>query len=220
MCPASATRSHPLIDERPRPQVVGAPLAAGLLRLDGTAALRGWQWLFLLEGLPTIALGAAMPCLLPRRPISARFLDTDEAHAVQHEVDACRAQHAQHDPPTSRLLLDAVTNAQIYVIGTVKFAKDVVAYGCMFWAPMLIKHMLHRHSEAGGGATCAAFEGPEEGAPETGHLEVLLTGIPYTLAAAASIAVSWHSQVRPTCCCPTRAPWPSETLDMITGSIC
>ena len=37
--------------------VVGAPLAAGLLALDGLFGLNGWQWLFLAEGLPTVAFG-------------------------------------------------------------------------------------------------------------------------------------------------------------------
>lgn len=188
-----------------RVQVVGAPLAAALLHLDGVGGLRGWQWLFIAEGLPTIVLGIAMPCLLPGRPAAARWLDQDEANAVQHEVDVCRAKNAVADPPISRLLVDAFSNSQIYVIGVVKFTKDAVTYGCMFWAPLLIRDMLHRHGE--GADTCETFAGPEEGEPETGYLEVLLTGIPYTLAAMTSICVSWHSQVRPrplglasTCC--------------------
>jgi ACS family tartrate transporter-like MFS transporter len=40
--------------------VVAAPVAAGLLLLDGVAGLRGWQWLFLLEGLPALLLGCAL----------------------------------------------------------------------------------------------------------------------------------------------------------------
>ncbi|WIA15939.1 hypothetical protein OEZ85_012682 [Tetradesmus obliquus] len=41
-------------------QVVAAPVAAGLLLLDGVGGLRGWQWLFLLEGLPALLLGCAL----------------------------------------------------------------------------------------------------------------------------------------------------------------
>jgi MFS family permease len=43
-------------------QVVAAPVAAGLLLLDGVGGLRGWQWLFLLEGLPALLLGCAIRC--------------------------------------------------------------------------------------------------------------------------------------------------------------
>ena len=38
-------------------QVIGAPLAAGLLSLDGVGGLDGWQWLFLAEGIPTLIFG-------------------------------------------------------------------------------------------------------------------------------------------------------------------
>lgn len=41
-------------------QVLGGPLAAALLLLDGTWGLHGWQWLFLCEGLPTIAFGVIL----------------------------------------------------------------------------------------------------------------------------------------------------------------
>ena len=41
-------------------QVLGGPLAAALLLLDGTLGLHGWQWLFLCEGLPTIAFGVIL----------------------------------------------------------------------------------------------------------------------------------------------------------------
>jgi MFS family permease len=40
--------------------VIAAPIAAGLLLLDGQAGLRGWQWLFLLEGLPALLLGCCL----------------------------------------------------------------------------------------------------------------------------------------------------------------
>ena len=38
-------------------QVISGPIASGILLADGAAGLKGWQWLFLLEGLPTILLG-------------------------------------------------------------------------------------------------------------------------------------------------------------------
>ncbi len=59
------------------------PLAAGLLQLNGLAGLRGWQWLFLLEGLPSIALAVAMWRLLPASPRQATMLtDQERAYLV------------------------------------------------------------------------------------------------------------------------------------------
>ena len=69
--------------------IVGGVLSAWLLGLDGVAGLRGWQWLFLLEGLPTVLLGVAMFWLLPDAPASARWLSEDErswlAQKLAHE---------------------------------------------------------------------------------------------------------------------------------------
>ena len=58
--------------------IVGGILSGWLLGLDGTAGLRGWQWLFLVEGVPTVVLGAAMFWLLPDAPATARWLSDDE----------------------------------------------------------------------------------------------------------------------------------------------
>ena len=45
--------------------VIGAPMSGALLALDGWLGLAGWQWLFLLEGLPAIAFGVAVPSCCP-----------------------------------------------------------------------------------------------------------------------------------------------------------
>jgi ACS family tartrate transporter-like MFS transporter len=58
--------------------VVGGPIAACLLSMDGVAHLHGWQWLFLLEGVPAVALGAALWLALAKDPGSASFLAQDE----------------------------------------------------------------------------------------------------------------------------------------------
>ena len=58
--------------------VLGGPIAAGLLSLDGLVGLHGWQWLFLLEGVPAIALGIAIWCALAHSPDQAMFLAPEE----------------------------------------------------------------------------------------------------------------------------------------------
>ena len=68
--------------------IVGGVLSTFLLGLDGLAGLRGWQWLFLVEGLPTVALGIAMFWLLPDSPASARWLTEDERAWIHRELAA------------------------------------------------------------------------------------------------------------------------------------
>merc|ERR1711904_45618 len=58
--------------------VVGAPIAAEFLALDGMCGLRGWQWLFLGEGLPTILIALATPLVLPCNHQSAPWLALQE----------------------------------------------------------------------------------------------------------------------------------------------
>src|SRR2546428_11249134 len=62
--------------------IVGGPISGALLSLDGAAGLAGWQWLFLLEGLPAIVLGGVVLIALPERPADATWLAADERGAL------------------------------------------------------------------------------------------------------------------------------------------
>ena len=65
--------------------IVGGALSGWLLGLDGFAGLRGWQWLFLVEGIPSILLGLAMLWLLPDGPATAHWLADDEIGELPRE---------------------------------------------------------------------------------------------------------------------------------------
>ena len=60
--------------------VAGGPLSGGLLELDGVAGLDGWQWLFLCEGLPAVALGFVTLRFLDDRPARGRLAGAGRAH--------------------------------------------------------------------------------------------------------------------------------------------
>lgn len=70
--------------------LAGGPLAAGIMSLEGAAGLRGWQWLFLLEGVPPLLLAAVLPHLLPSGPLTARFLQPAEQRWLWREVSGGR----------------------------------------------------------------------------------------------------------------------------------
>ena len=71
--------------------LVGSPLSMWLLGMDGLWGLRGWQWLFVLEGLPAVILGAAILLALPNTPMAARWLTDGEKSALQDALDKERA---------------------------------------------------------------------------------------------------------------------------------
>jgi MFS family permease len=72
---------------QPLAQVVGAPLAAGLLLTDGALGLHGWQWLFLVEGVPTILAGLWIWLTLAPTPEKAKFLAPAERAWVARRVE-------------------------------------------------------------------------------------------------------------------------------------
>src|SRR6476620_11840583 len=58
--------------------IVGGPVSGALWRLGGVAGLAGWQWLFVVEGLPAVVLGVLVLKVLPEQPSDARWLTTEE----------------------------------------------------------------------------------------------------------------------------------------------
>src|SRR5690349_9506629 len=57
---------------------LGAPLSTAILQMDGLAGLKGWQWLFLIEGVPTVLFGLVFLLIMPDRPCDARWLGAAE----------------------------------------------------------------------------------------------------------------------------------------------
>lgn len=78
--------------------VLSAPLAAGLLQLNGRGGLAGWQWLFLLEGCATVAVGVAAAMLLPAGPHAAHYLTPVERRWLLARLESQRQQQQQLQP--------------------------------------------------------------------------------------------------------------------------
>src|SRR5215510_9479010 len=78
--------------------VIGGPLSGGLLKMNGIGGLAGWQWLFLIEGLPAVILGFVTLAYLPDGPKTARWLTRDEQSWIESRLEAEReqARHQQH----------------------------------------------------------------------------------------------------------------------------
>ena len=77
--------------------VIGGPLAGYLLDMDGIGCLRGWQWLFLIEGLPAVILGVVVFFYLTDRPDQAHWLEPQErawlSNAIAAEQTHARERH-------------------------------------------------------------------------------------------------------------------------------
>src|SRR2546430_11914513 len=66
--------------------VIGGPLSGVLLTLNGVSGLAGWQWLFLVEGLPAVLLGLIVLFYLTDRPEAAHWLSPAERHWLVSEI--------------------------------------------------------------------------------------------------------------------------------------
>jgi ACS family tartrate transporter-like MFS transporter len=148
--------------------VIGGPLSGALLGLDGRLGLRGWQWLFLLEGVPSVLVGIAVFRLLPERPRDARWLPADERDWLERQV---ALEGAGRPVPHGESLRRTMRNPLVWCLGLAYFLLLVALYGFALWLPQLVK-------------ASGSF----------GNFEVgVITAIPYAVAAVAMVAVGLRS---------------------------
>jgi len=122
----------------PLSQVLGAPLGGALLGLTGIGHLSGWQWLFLVEGLPPVMLGFAALAYLTDRPEDARWLSTQQRDWVSIRMQQEREQTvAAHLSP-----LRALGHPLLWVLIFPYFALCTIGYGATFWTPLLVRDAL------------------------------------------------------------------------------
>jgi ACS family tartrate transporter-like MFS transporter len=151
----------------PLATVIGAPLSGVLLGLDGVHGLKGWQWLFVIEGVPAVLLGLAALMVLDDGPATAKWLSAPERKALGTALAADeRAARSQGYSG----LFEAITRPHIFALALLYFLIVIGLYGIGFWMPQLIQSF---------------------GLP---NLTVgLLTAIPYLVASVAMVLCGWHS---------------------------
>jgi MFS family permease len=120
----------------PLATVIGAPLSGLLLQsMQGVAGLANWQWLFILEALPSIGLGIVALFVLTDRPKDAHWLTGAERHALQAELDREAAARVAARNPTA---LGALRDPRVIVLALAYFGIVTALYGLGFWMPQMI----------------------------------------------------------------------------------
>ena len=119
--------------------IISGPLGGALLSLNGALGLAGWQWLFLVEGLPTIALGALVLVVLPDAPGQSSWLNAAERTWLTDRLANDAAQSHRPDATVWQALSDRRVWTLSALLGLTLFA----GYGYTFWAPAIVRETLH-----------------------------------------------------------------------------
>jgi MFS family permease len=157
--------------------VVGGPVSGALLTLTGAGGLAGWQWLFLLEGIPAVLLGIVVLMYLPNGPEDAKWLTEEERAIVIARLPPPRAElrrTGKADPTTvggHGTVREALASGRVWLFSLTYFCIVSALYGITFWMPTILQGL------SGSGDVIVG----------------LLSALPYVVAAIGMVLVGRHS---------------------------
>jgi MFS transporter, ACS family, tartrate transporter len=114
--------------------VIGAPLSGSLLNLHRMAGLSGWQWMFLLEGIPALLLAVAAFFYLPEKPESASWLTRDEKSWLRQSTGEPE-WGAAIAPSQNTVSWVWIAAPMLWALAFIDFALNTCTYGVSLWLP-------------------------------------------------------------------------------------
>jgi ACS family tartrate transporter-like MFS transporter len=147
--------------------VVGSLISGPILLMDGMGGLQGWQWLFVLQAVPTIALGLVFWLTLPNGPAEARWLPPAEKEWLVHQLARERSTREQVQRFSVRT---ALSSRVVWLAGLAGAGINGAAYGLILFLPQMI-HAL-------GVST---------------HMAPLVNAVPFVVVSAVMMAWAAHS---------------------------
>ena len=148
--------------------IIGAPLSEALLTLDGWLDLRGWQWLFLVEGAPAVIFGIVTLFYLTDRPSHARWLKDDERAWLTETMDRERAARVSVGHGS---IVASLKSGKLWLLCAIYFMNTMVTYGVFLWLPRILR----------------------DASKDTGLAVGWLTALPFVVALVGMVLVGRHS---------------------------
>lgn len=145
--------------------VIGSPLSAWLMTAaPGFLPIKGWQWMFLCEGLPAVFLGFLFWTMVPDKIDDARWLSAQEKMALKAEV-------GDTDSHRSGSFARGLSDGRVWMLCLIYFLFVAALYGVSFWLPTLIKTLGFSDLRQIG----------------------FMTALPYAAAVVTMLALAWNS---------------------------
>jgi ACS family tartrate transporter-like MFS transporter len=119
----------------PAANIIGGPLSTTILGMDGIWGLHGWQWMFILEGLPASLLAFLSLKLLPDRPASASWLSPEEKKIIAARLASEDTSEHHRD------FWPALRDARVIALGLALLGNQIGLYGVQLWLPQIVQGM-------------------------------------------------------------------------------
>lgn len=119
--------------------LIGGPTSGWIMQnMNGVSGLGGWQWMFVIEGLPSSLLGIVTFFVLTDRPGQAKWLNTEEKALIERDIaSTVNSQRTAHDSKDANPFL----NARVYMFGFILFSMLCGSYAIAFWLPTMIREL-------------------------------------------------------------------------------
>ena len=128
---------------------IGGPLSALMLQVQWFH-LSAWRWVFILQGLPTVLLGALTFWYLADSPRTAHWLESPERRAIQDALDL----ETGHRPSSSLAWWSALRDPNVFVLCLAYSLINMAGYGYIFWLPSTVRTTLHLAAGAADAVSC------------------------------------------------------------------
>lgn len=116
--------------------IIGAPISGYLLTLDGLGGLAGWQWLYILEGLPAIVLAPVVYAYLRNSPAEVKWLPAESRAWL---VAKLNSERKQREEKRTYSILQALTNGSVWFLALIYFTNVCLNNAIATFLPQIVK---------------------------------------------------------------------------------
>jgi MFS transporter, ACS family, tartrate transporter len=120
----------------PLSTVIGAPVSGALLGMDGLLGMKGWQWLFVLEAVPSLVLSVVVYRYLTDWPADAAWLPGDERAWL---IERLSAERRQREAVRHFTVAQVLREPAVWTLSLIYFAIAAYNYGLSFFLPQIVK---------------------------------------------------------------------------------